>query len=305
MNNIVFILGATATGKSDVAFTLAQKTGAEIVSCDSMQIYKEASIITSKPSPQMLAQIKHHFINIVSVREKYDVFTYYKNGTELIKDLHSQAKPVIVCGGTGLYAKALLDGLFEGASRDDSIREKLAKEAEAQGTDYLYQQLEVLDPEAAEKISPNDLKRIIRALEVYEITGKAISQQQKESQGLWKQLPVKVFVLEKEREALYRQIDQRVDRMCEQGAIEEVKELIALPLSETAQKIIGVRELGAFLKQEISLEEAKDLMKKNTRNYAKRQLTWYRSEPRAKRINTENRTADDLASEILSLTDEV
>ncbi len=303
MKKIVFILGPTATGKSSVALYLAEKTGAQIVSCDSMLVYKEASIITAKPADQELKKVTHHFVDIISVRENYDVFSYYKEASELIRGLHSRGVPLIVCGGTGLYAKALLDGIFEGVPRDEVLREKFSREAEENGVEELYQKLYAVDPETAEKVSPNDLKRIIRGLEVYEKTGRPISELQKEVQGLWEELPVKLFALNMERDALYERINERVDAMCEKGAVEEVKKILDLPLSRTAAQIIGIKELGAYIKEKSSLEEAKEEMKKNTRNFAKRQFTWFNAEKRLKWISADNRSFEDIGEEVLKTVD--
>jgi tRNA dimethylallyltransferase len=182
---VIFIVGPTATGKSQVAYLLAKSLKAEIISCDSMLVYKEPEIITAKPAQNILSEITHYFINLISISEKYSVYDYYKNAAKRIESLYKKNIPVIVCGGTGLYHKALLDGIFKQAKKDDSLRKELDEQIEKEGLHKFYKQLKIVDPEAAEKISQNDRKRIIRALEVYRLTGEPISVKKKEANGLW------------------------------------------------------------------------------------------------------------------------
>ncbi len=299
MSRITFIVGPTATGKTELAYNITGKIKGQIVSCDSMLVYREPEIITSKPPPYMLESVNHSFINIISVEDNYDVFTYYSQAVEIIKGLVSREIPVIVCGGSGLYAGALLDGIFSGPSRDDSLRAGLEEEAESKGKDYLYAKLKQVDPEAANKISPNDLKRIIRALEVYCLTGIPISQKHKERKGMWGSYPIKIFGLSLDRDVLYERINNRVDKMFEQGAVKEVKRLLKLNLSLTAKKIIGIKEIASFLEGKISLAESKEEMKKNTRRFAKRQFTWFKKDSRVEWVDLENMTVDELSKKIL------
>ena len=299
MEKIVFVVGPTATGKTELAFDIARKIGGEIVSADSMLVYKEPCIITSKPPCFMLKKVKHHFVNIVSVKDEYDVSQYHKKASAIIKSLFERKVPVIVCGGTGLYMKILLDGIFKGASKDESLREGFIKEAEIKGKDALHKRLMEVDPESAEKIKPNDLKRIVRALEVYLLTGVPISELQKTKEGIWGNYPVEIFGLRLERAFLYEKINKRVDEMVELGAVEEVRKLISLPLSLTAGKIIGINELKRVINEDCSLEEAKSLMSKNTRNFAKRQVTWFKKDKRINWINIETRSTEEIAEKIL------
>ncbi len=298
MNKLIFIVGPTATGKSDLAFRLAKKVKGEIISCDSMLIYKEPSIITSKPSPNMLKEIKHHFVNIISVKDTYNVFTYFKDAKNLIEKYFGKI-PLIICGGTGLYFKAILDGIFEGISSNEELRTALKKEAELKGKEYLYNRLKEVDPITAEKVSPNDLKRIIRALEVYYLSGAPISLKQKESRGLWKRFPMKIFGLYLPRAILYDRINNRVEKMFAEGAVEEVARIRKISLSITASKIIGIREISLYLDGKVNLEEAKEMMKKNTRHFAKRQITWFKRDNRIEWINVENKSVDVICEEIL------
>ena len=280
MKDIIFIVGPTATGKTELSFKLAKQIEAEIVSCDSMLVYREPKIITSKPPEKILKEVKHHFINIISVKDTYDVFQYYIEATKVITDLYLRRKPVIICGGTGLYMKAILDGIFKGPSRNDKLRQDLEKEIEEKGSLSIYNKLKEIDPPAAEKISPSDTKRIIRALEVYCTTGIPISKKQKEKKGLWGKYPIKIFGLTMERKILYEKINKRTEDMFREGAVEEVKNLLGMPLSITAQKIIGIDEIKGYLEGKYSLDYARSLMAKNTRNFAKRQFTWFKRDKR-------------------------
>ncbi len=280
MGKVIFIVGPTATGKSEVAFSLAKIIGGEIISCDSMLVYREPCIITSKPSEDILQEVRHHFIGNVSVRDTYDAFRYFRDATTLIVDLYTRGVPVIVCGGTGLYMSALLDGIFSGASRDEKLREELQREAKEKGVERLYGRLEKVDPLYARKISPHDLKRIIRALEVYYLTGVPFSQKHKERCGLWGRYQIKIFGLTMRRDALYGRINQRVEDMFARGAVDEVRYLLGLPLSITARKIIGIEEIRGYIEGRYSEVEARRLMARNTRHFAKRQFTWFKKDER-------------------------
>jgi tRNA dimethylallyltransferase len=304
---VIFIVGPTATGKSQVAYLLAKSLKAEIISCDSMLVYKEPEIITAKPAQNILSEITHYFINLISISEKYSVYDYYKNAAKRIESLYKKNIPVIVCGGTGLYHKALLDGIFKQAKKDDSLRKELDEQIEKEGLHKFYKQLKIVDPEAAEKISQNDRKRIIRALEVYRLTGEPISVKKKEANGLWGKIPVKVFGLRLSRDKLYEKINKRVDKMFELGAVDEVKSLLNKKISITAEKIIGIKEIKDYLKNKgdsphagtVPLgEEAKEKIKQNTRRFAKRQITWFKKDSRIEWIDAESRTAEEIADEI-------
>jgi tRNA dimethylallyltransferase len=300
MPPVIFIIGPTAIGKTEAAYQLALKLKAEIISCDSMVIYKEPRIITSKPPEHMLKEIPHHFINIISVEESYSVYDYFTAATKTIQDIFARICPVVICGGSGLYVKALLDGIFEGVGKDEDLRKKLEEQAKIHGKDYLYEELKKVDPETAAKVS--DLRRIIRALEVYHLTGKPLSKKKQEAKGLWGTLPIKIFGLALRRETLYERINKRVDEMFTRGAVKEVEDLLKLNLSLTAQKIIGIKEISGYLKGEYNIEEAKELMKKNTRNFAKRQLTWFRPEKRIEWVGIDKLTSTQINNEIVSRT---
>jgi len=297
MPKVIFIVGPTATGKTEVAFQLARIIKAHIISCDSMAIYKEPSIITSKPSEYMLKEVAHHFVNVVSVEDTYSVFDYFTAAIKIIQDLSAQKCPIVVCGGSGLYVKALLDGIFEGVGKDDALRKKLEEKARDYGKEHLHDELKRIDPETAAKV--NDLRRIIRALEVYYTTGTPLSKKKQEAKGLWEILPIKIFGLKLAREALYARINERVEKMFEEGVVQEAERLSKLKLSLTAEKIIGIKEISGYLNGEYNIEEAKELMKKNTRNFAKRQGTWFNADKRIEWINIDGLTGDKVKDVII------
>lgn len=297
MPPIVFIVGATATGKTEVAYNLAKKLNAQIISADSMLFYKEASIVTSKPPEYMLKEIKHHFVGNISIEDSYSVFDYFTKASKLVEDLFEKGIAQIICGGSGLYIKALLDGIFKGVGEDAVLRKELEEQAQKFGKDHLFEELKKVDPVTAEKAK--DLRRIIRALEVYRLTGVPLSQKKKEADGLWGKMPIKIFGLNFKREKLYERINERVEAMFEAGAVKEVEELLKLNLSNTASKIIGIKEISGFLRGEYNIEEAKELMKKNTRNFAKRQLTWFRADKRIEWIERDDLSAEKIIGKMV------
>jgi len=298
MSSVIFIVGPTAIGKTEVSYLLARKIKGEVVSSDSMLIYRQVSIITSMPPAYMLGEVRHHFIGVISPEETHNVFDYCSRARERIANLVDKGTPVVVCGGTGLYIKAILDGIFEGAGRDCDLRRDLEEKAQKLGKQYLFEELRRIDPDTANKISPNDLKRIIRALEVYHKDGIPISQRKKEASGLYGKLPLRIFGLRMNRELLYKKINQRVDDMFKQGAVEEVHRLIKLKLSLTAEKIIGIKEIKGFLCGEYDEKTAREKIKKNTRNFAKRQITWFKKDRRIEWIDADKLSSEKIKEEI-------
>jgi tRNA dimethylallyltransferase len=277
---LIFLVGPTAVGKTNIAVYLARKLNAEIISCDSMQIYQGMDIITSKPSAILRKNVRHHLIGVVSPAKEYNVARYRLEALKKIKEILGQGNVPLFVGGTGLYMSILVDGIFKAKSRKSAIRKRLYKESERLGSDYLYRRLQKVDPEAALKIHPHDTRRIVRALEAFQICGKPISRLQKERKGLFDEYEVRIFCLNMERSSLYARIEKRIDKMFRQGLLPEVKKLFRLKLSKTAACAIGIKELKGYFDGLYDLEEAKRLMKKNTRNYAKRQLTWFRKDKR-------------------------
>ncbi|MFH1339180.1 MAG: tRNA (adenosine(37)-N6)-dimethylallyltransferase MiaA [Candidatus Omnitrophota bacterium] len=277
---IIFLLGPTAAGKTELALKLAKKLNAEIISCDSMQVYKGMDIISSKPAPSARKRVPHHLIDIIPPEKEFNAALYRRYALKAIKAILKKEKIPMFVGGTGFYAGAVLDGIFQGPGEDKKIRKSLYRRAKIGGSKALYKRLMKVDPGAAAKIHPNDLKRIVRALEVYIKTKKPISQWQRERKGLSRDYEVKIYCLTRPRQELYANINQRVRRMFGKGLVNEVRRLLKRKLSKTASCAIGINEVKGYLEGRYSLEQAKDLIGKHTRQYAKRQLTWFRKDKR-------------------------
>jgi len=288
-DKVIFIVGPTAVGKTEVAAHLAKKINGEIISCDSMQIYKGMDIITSKPPRALRKAIPHHLIDLVSPEKVYNVSAYRCQAVKIIKEVLKKEKTPILVGGTGLYMTILLDGIFKEGSKNNTIRQGLYKELELGGSIKLYNKLKKVDPEAAAKIHPNDARRIIRAYEVYLVTGKPISLLQKQRRGIASEYDVKIFCLNIERSKLCKRIDNRVDFMFKQGLVPEVKRLLKRKLSKTASFAIGLREIKGYIDGVYDMGEAARLIKCNTRAFAKRQLTWFRKDRRIKWIQVKEK----------------
>jgi len=278
--SLVLIVGPTAVGKSDISLLLAQQINAEIISCDAMQVYQEINIANDKPSVKSRDLILHHLVSIVSVTQDFNVARYRQLALAAIKEVQARGKTSLIVGGTGMYMSVLLDGIFEGITVEEDLRENLSQELQDKGSIFLHGRLKELDPQAAVKIHPNDPQRIIRALEVVISTGQPLSQLQQKREGLWGTTPIKIIALNRPREELYQRVETRIDEMFTKGLLEEIKSVTKLPLSVTAEKIIGIPEVRGYLKGEYDLERTKYLMKLNTRHYVKRQLTWFRRDKR-------------------------
>jgi tRNA dimethylallyltransferase len=286
---IIFLVGPTAVGKSRIALDLAKKIRAEIISCDSMQIYQGMKILASQPTDEFLRKLPHHLVGYVSPRRQYNAARYRKDALKKIREITRRKKIPLLVGGTGLYASVLLDGIFQAKSEDKEIRDKLYREARERGSGYLYRRLKDVDPEAAKKIHPHDTRRLVRALEVFAVTRQPISRLQKQRSGLGREYDVRIFCLNMPRDKLYQRIDQRVEGMFRRGLLREAKKLLRQRLSRTAGYAIGLRELRGYFAGEYDLAEAKRRIKRNSRLYAKRQLTWFRKDKRVEWINIGNR----------------
>jgi len=276
---MVLILGVTASGKGRLAFDLAENLDAEIISIDSMKVYRRMDIGTAKPSKEARQRIKYHLIDIVEPSDSFSVGALRDAALGAIEQIKSRNMPVIAVGGTALYIKALLYGLFEGPGTDQQIRAELKARAQAQGLAELYRELTKIDPTAAERINPNDSKRIIRALEVYQLTGKPISSLQKQWDYDDNKHDWTIIGLRREKADANGRINKRVKKMIAAGLVDEVKSLLAekKPLSKQARCAIGYAEIIEYLNGQISLEEATELIKKNTRRLAKNQRTWFKT----------------------------
>ena len=276
MKKVIVLLGPTGVGKTGASIILAKELKTEIISADSMQIYRHLDIGTAKPSEEERAAVRHHMIDIVDPSEAYSAGRYIAEVRPVIERLHQEGRIPVVVGGTGLYIKAMTRGLFSGPSSDLSLREELlAHEEEQKGS--LYEYLREIDPEAAGRIEQNDIRRIIRAIEVCMKSGDTITSFQKE---LTRPLPYDFakIGLTRERKELYTMIDERVDIMLKQGLLDEVKKILSMKPDRTPLQAIGYKEIMRFFNQEIDLQEAVRLIKRNSRRYAKRQFTWFRQE---------------------------
>jgi len=277
---LIFLVGPTAVGKTNLSVSLAKKINAEIISCDSMQVYKGMDILTSKPPAGLRKKTPHHLIDVIKPSNEYNVSKYRGQAIKKISEIVKRGKTPFFVGGSGLYMSVVVDGIFEVKTEDPVLRKRLYKQAKEYGSQKLHADLARVDPQAAGKIHPNDAKRIIRALEVFKVSGKPISQMQSARKGLGDEYDIRIFCLDMPREELDKRIDLRVDQMFRQGLVKEVKELLKARLSKTAAMAIGIKEVKGYLNGEYGLQEAKIMMKKNTRKYARRQMTWFRKDKR-------------------------
>jgi tRNA dimethylallyltransferase len=275
----LLILGVTASGKGRLAFDLAESLGAEIISIDSMKVYRRMDIGTAKPPRQARERIKYHLIDVVEPSESFSVGKFLDLAYDAIEQINGRKKRIIAVGGTALYIKALLYGLFEGPGSDKEIRAELQTEAETKGLEELYRQLTEVDPAIAGRIGRRDRKRIIRALEVYKITGKPISSLQQQFDAEKPLHDWTIIGLRREKSVENSRMNQRVKKMIEAGLVDEVRGLLAeeKPLSQQAGCAIGYAEMIEHLKGKMSLEDATELIKKNTRRFAKNQRTWFKT----------------------------
>ncbi len=289
-SKLICLLGPTAVGKTEIAIEVAQRLNAEIISVDSRQIYRQMDIGTAKPTPEEQQAARHHLIDCVDVSQLFSVADYQSLAYAAIADIQSRGKQVLLVGGAGLYFRAIVDGLFEGPGANPTLRERLAQEAAQHGVDVLHEQLRACDPVSADRIHPNNIVRVIRALEVYELTGTPMSEHQQQWQPEKQRYPFIAFCLTMPRAHLYRRIEQRVDVMLANGLIAEVEALLAAGYSRdtVALQSFGYRELIAYLDRECTYVEAISQLKQNTRRFAKRQLTWFRKDTRLEWIDRES-----------------
>jgi tRNA dimethylallyltransferase len=285
-NRIIFIVGPTAMGKTGIAVKIAKKINAEIISCDSMQIYRGMDILSSMPSVRLRREVKHHLIRFLKPDKEYNVAKYRAQAVGIIKRIRRKAKVPLFVGGTGQYMSILIDGLFKARSQNKSIRSGLYQLAHEKGDLYLHKYLRKIDPLAAGKIHPHDTRRVVRALEVYKTMGRPISELQKERKGLSQENKIKIYCLNMDRERLYQRIDQRITKMFRQGLVSEVRRLSKMRLSRTASHAIGIPEIKGYLNGDYDLTQARQLIQRNSCRLAKRQLTWFRKDKRIEWIIT-------------------
>lgn len=277
---LLIVLGPTAVGKSEIALQLAPSINSEIVNADSQQVYRHMDIGTGKPSREAQQRVRHHLIDIVDPDEEFNAAFYRQLATAAIDDIQKRGKNVLVCGGTGLYLKALTHGLFTGPGQDPELRRGLEQELKENGLTALYQRLVEIDASVLSSIHPNDRQRIIRALEVYHSTGKPISVWQKEHAFQEEPFEVLKIGLMRGRAELYDLINRRSEQMLESGLLDEVRGLVSrgYNLELKPLRSVGYRQIGEVLQGGKTVVEALDEMKQETRRLAKRQLTWYRAD---------------------------
>ncbi|GAB4541354.1 MAG: tRNA (adenosine(37)-N6)-dimethylallyltransferase MiaA [Thermodesulfovibrionia bacterium] len=290
MNDVIIIAGPTCVGKTGASILLARKLNTEIISADSMQVYRHMDIGTAKPSHEQLREVRHHLIDILSPHESFSAGEFKRRAIEIIDALHKRGKIPIIVGGTGLYIRTLTRGLFDAPSADWSLRERLMELEKEKGkgvevtvpggevtVGYLYGYLQRLDPLASERINPNDLRRVIRAIEVTLKANRRITDLQLMNT---KPLPynfIKICLIRDRRE-LYKRIEERVDWMIHNGLIDETKRLLSMRPTMIAMQALGYKEMASYINGEKTLDEAVDLLKKRTKRYAKRQITWFKKE---------------------------
>ena len=306
--NCWFLTGVTATGKTRIALALAKRLGAEIISLDSMAIYRGMDVGTAKPTPEQQAAVPHHLIDLVDADEDFSVAQYVDAAHAMIAEIRSRGREVLFVGGTPLYLKALLRGLFEGPPANWELRREIEAEVAEVGNEALHARLEQIDPVAASAIHPRDTRRLIRALEVYRATGEPISHQQMEFDDGLPAESCRVFVLRRPKEEQYARINERVEEMVERGLIEEVERLTAggKQLGRTASQAVGYREVSEYLAGERDRASMLERIKTRTRQFAKRQGVWFRSLSECRFIDIEGEVdAEALAEQIVAAGNDV
>ena len=293
---VIVICGPTASGKTALSIELAKQINGEIVSADSMQIYKDMDIGTAKPTQEEKQGIKHYLIDFVSPDERYSVADYKQDAKKAIREILKKGKVPIIVGGTGLYVDSLIYEIeYPNIEFDEKYREKLEKEVEENGLEELYEKAKEIDNEAIQKISKNDKKRILRILEIYHATGKNKTEQEKESRKKEIEFDYKVYALNWDREKLYERINKRVDIMLEQGLIEEVKNVYEeYNKFPTAMQGLGYKEVVEYLENKTTKEEMIEKIKQETRRYAKRQMTWFRKNKQTIWLNAEDEIQNNI-----------
>ncbi|HQI41903.1 MAG TPA: tRNA (adenosine(37)-N6)-dimethylallyltransferase MiaA [Ignavibacteriaceae bacterium] len=304
MENVIVIVGPTGSGKTKLSLMLAELLNSEIISADSRQIFKFLDIGTAKPTKEELKKVKHHLIDKINPDQDYNASKFAADAEQIIKQIFEQKKIPIVVGGSGLYIKALIDGIAESADTNSELREELLTLRKKMGNEYLYNELKKVDKVSAEKMLPQNWKRVIRALEVYKLTGKPIWMHY-QNQQIEREFSFKQIGLNWKRGELYKNIENRVDKMIEDGFIDEVKSILKMGYSRNinALNTVGYKEIIEYLDNRISLDRAIELIKRNTRRYAKRQMTWFNADKRIEWFNINNEDdfknlAEKIAKEI-------
>ena len=305
MHHTLWVLtGPTACDKTEIGFTVAQKIKGEIISADSMLFYRGMDIGTAKPSLDMRTIVPHHFIDIIDPWESYSVGRYVDDVESLIDAADSKDRRFLIVGGSPLYVKGLVDGIFNGPEADWDIRRDLEELADEKGNQYVHDILQKIDPDKAVELHPNNLRRIIRAIEVYRITGKPVSELQEEYKLTRKSYQFNILCIAREREDIYRRINERVEIMFDKGLVDEVQSLLDNPggLSKQAKQALGYKEIIQYLDGGLTLDDAKEMVKQSTRRFAKRQMTWFRRFPDVQWLETEELEGpESISDEIITL----
>lgn len=304
---VIAIVGPTCTGKTRIAIELAKLVKGEIISADARQIYKLIDIGTAKPTREELSEVPHHLVDILPLEDEISAGTFTKLARDAVNEIFARNHKPIIAGGSGLYLRAVIDGLFDAPDVDDEIREGLKKRLRTEGAEKLLAELKRVDPEAAKDLLSQNYKRILRALEIYYSSGERISElrQARPSTPSFKTLQFGILL---ERKLLYRRIEKRVDEMIEKGLIDEVKEILKRGFEPGLNSLqtVGYKEAIGYVQGKIKFEEMVPLIKMNTRRYAKRQMTWFRKDSRIIWIEGDGRNPRDIAREILGrLSDEI
>lgn len=281
---LIAVVGPTASGKTALSVEIALKVGGEVVSADSMQIYKYLQVGTAKPTAEEMKGVPHHLTGFAELHEEFSVADYVRLASEKIKEIDLRGRKAVLCGGTGLYISSLLENIrFSEISSHEDLREELREKAEIHGGEWLLNLLAEFDAQSAKRLHPNDINRIIRAIEVYKLTGKTMTQHIEESKTAPSPYEARVIGLNyRDRARLYAKIDKRVDEMLKNGLLDEAKMLLDRGGGKTIMQAIGYKELFPCLRGEVTLSEAVEDLKRETRRYAKRQITWFK---RTKGIN--------------------
>lgn len=276
-SEILVIAGPTAVGKTALSLLLAERDGAEIISADSRQVYQGMDIGTAKPSPAELKRVSHHLIDIIDPGQAYSAAAFARQARQTMDELDLQGKKYLIAGGSGLYLKALIEGLAKMPSADEQYRNQLKALSDEKGREHLHGLLKKIDPEAAARLSPKDRVRLVRALEIFHLTGRTLSQWFREQRDK-DHRRYRLVILDMDRESLYQRIEKRVDQMLEQGLVSEVKTLVSKGFGPDApgMKTVGYQEMLSYLLGNCDLPSALAEIKLNTRHFAKRQLTWFR-----------------------------
>ena len=298
---VIFIIGPTAIGKTRLSIKLARRINGEVISADSMQVYKGMTVLSQAPTVAQRRLIKHHMVGILSPTKEYNVASFRCRAKRIIKSIIRKGRTPIIVGGSGLYIKGLLDGLFSSPNADMKFRMKMERFVSRRSSVVLHGKLAEIDPQSAKAIHPNDKRRIIRALELYHSTGKTMTELKSNTHGIADLYNVKIFGLKKPKPQLYKDIDARVEGMFRSGVFGEVRRLAKRRLSKTACVVLGLKELSGYIDGEYELGTAKELLSRNTRHFAKRQMTWFRSDRRIRWFDVSKLGMDEIVRRMVKV----